>query len=157
MDQQCRETGAMPLYALQSVNFSVLDRGQYMEALYADITHTKDWDVAASSMRRMHPALASLLKLVTLNTYNPEKKRGRTEEAILAAVQKREKTRGVAYEGILLQLQRLRSQHNAPLLDRSEINGGIQTRAEQRLLEGRKRAEATHVVLLDARLGHRDD
>ena len=58
MDQQCRETGAMPLYALQSVNFSVLDRGQYMEALYADITHIKDWDVAASSMRRMHPALA---------------------------------------------------------------------------------------------------
>ena len=116
MDQNSRETGAMPLYAMQSVNFSVVNKDQYMDALYADITYTKNWDVAASSMRRMHPALASLLRLVTLNTYNPEKKRGRTEEAILAAVQKREKVRGVAYEGILSQLQRLRSQHNAPFL-----------------------------------------
>ena len=74
MDQNCRQTGAMPLHAMQSVNFSVVDKDQYMDALYADITHTKNWDVAASSMRRMHPALASLLKLVTLNTYNPEKK-----------------------------------------------------------------------------------
>ena len=74
MDQNSRETGAMPLYAMQSVNFSVVDRDQYMNALYADITYTKNWDVAASSMRRMHPALASLLRLVTLNTHNPEKK-----------------------------------------------------------------------------------
>ena len=63
MDQNSRETGAMPLYAMQSVNFSVVDRDQYMDALYADITYTKNWDVAASSMRRMHPALASLLRL----------------------------------------------------------------------------------------------
>ena len=116
MDKNCRESGTMPLYALQSVNFSVLDQGQYMDALYADVTHVQNWDVAASSMRRMHPALASLLKLVTLNTYNPEKKRGRTEEATLAAVERRERARGVAYEGILSQLQRLRSQHNAPFL-----------------------------------------
>ena len=96
MDQNSRETGAMPLYAMQSVNFSVVDRDQYMDALYADITYTKNWDVAASSMRRMHPALASLLRLVTLNTCNPEKKRGRTEEAVLAAVQRRESLRGHA-------------------------------------------------------------
>ena len=31
-------------------------------------------------------------------------------------MQRRERTRGVAYEGILSQLQRLRSQHNAPFL-----------------------------------------
>ena len=116
IDKTCREKGAMPLYALHSVNFSVLDRDQYMDALYADITHTSAWPVAASSMRRTHPALASLLKLVTFNTYNPEKKRGRTEEATLAAVSRRDKVRGVAYEGILSQLQRLRSQHNAPFL-----------------------------------------
>ena len=116
MDKNCRETGSMPLYALRSVNFSVLPRDQYMDALSADVTHVKNWDVAASSLRRMHPALASLLKLVALNTYNPEKKRGRTEEATLAAVERRERVRGVAYEGILSQLQRLRSQHNAPFL-----------------------------------------
>jgi hypothetical protein len=116
MDKNCRETGPMPLYALRSVNFSVLPRDQCMDALYADVTHVKNWDVAASPLRRMHPDLASLLKLVTLNTYNPEKKRGRTEEATLAAVERRERVRGVAFEGILSQLQRLRSQHNAPFL-----------------------------------------
>ena len=75
MDKNCRETGAMPLHALRSENFSLLERDQYMEALYADVTHVRNWDVAASSLRRMHPDLASLLKLVALNTYNPEKKR----------------------------------------------------------------------------------
>ena len=35
MDQNSRETGAMPLYAMQSVNFSVADRDQCMDALHA--------------------------------------------------------------------------------------------------------------------------
>ena len=93
MDKNCRETGSMPLYALRSVNFSVLPRGQYMDALYADVAHVKNWGVAAPPLRRMHPALASPLKLVALNTYNLETKRGRTEEATLAAVGRRERSR----------------------------------------------------------------
>ena len=39
IDNNCRETGAMPIFALQSVNFREVDRGQYMEAIYADITN----------------------------------------------------------------------------------------------------------------------
>ena len=65
-------------------------------------------------MRRLHPGLTGMLKLVALNTYNPNAKRGRDEEAIGAALQRREQVRGVDYEGILSQLLRLRSQHNAP-------------------------------------------
>ena len=109
IDNNCRETGAMPIFALQSVNFREVDRGQYMEAIYADITHVSNWPVAASSLRRMHPAL-------TLNTYDPSKKRGCTKEATLAAVDRRDRVRGVAYESVLSQLQRLRSQNNAPFL-----------------------------------------
>ena len=73
IDKNCRETGAMPIFALQSVNFSEVNRGQYMEAIYADITHVSNWHVASSSLRRMHPALTGLLKLLTLNTYDPTK------------------------------------------------------------------------------------
>ena len=116
IDNNCRETGAMPIFALQSVNFREVDRGQYMEAIYADITNMSNWPVAASSLRRMHPALTGLLKLLTLNTYDPSKKRKRTEEATLAAVDRRDRVRGVAYESVLSQLQRLRSQNNAPFL-----------------------------------------
>ena len=116
IDNNCRETGAMPIFALQSVNFREVDRDQYMEAIYADITHVSNWHVASSSLRRMHPALTGLLKLLTLNSYNSNKKRGRTEEATLAAVERRDRVRGVAYERVLSQLQRLRSQNNAPFL-----------------------------------------
>ena len=115
-DKECRETGAMPFYALASVNYSVLDRDQHMEAVYNDVTHVSNWRLAASALRRMHPGLTGLLKLVTLNTYNPAAKRGRSEEAIAAALERRDKVRAVAFESILSQLQRLRSQHNAPFL-----------------------------------------
>ena len=87
-----------------------------MEAVYADITHVSHWPVAASSLRRMHPALTGLLRLLTLNTYDASKKRGRTEEATLAAVDRRDRVRGVASKSVLSQLQRLRSQNNAPFL-----------------------------------------
>ena len=139
----------MPYYALRSVNFSVDDRGQYMEALYADVTHRSNWSIVSSMMRRLHPGLTGMLKLVTLNTYNPNAKRGRDEEAIGAALQRREQVRGVAYEGILSQLLRLRSQHNAPFYTGAKIHGGIPAGAEKRLLARRYFAEATHVVYLD--------
>ena len=113
-DKNCRNNGTMPYYALHSVNFSVDDRDQYMEALYADVTHRSNWSIVSSMMRRLHPGLTGMLKLVTLNTYNPNAKRGRDEEAIGAALQRREQVRGVAHEGILSQLLRIRSQHNAP-------------------------------------------
>ena len=74
IDNNCRETGAMPIFALQSVNFSEVNRDHYMEAIYADITHVSNWHMASSSLRRMHPALTGLLKLLTLNTYDPGKK-----------------------------------------------------------------------------------
>ena len=104
IDKNCRETGAMPIFALQSVNFSEVNRDHYMEAIYADITHVSNWHVASSSLRRMHPALTGLLKLLTLNTYDPSRKRKRTEEATLAAVDRRNRVRGVAYESVLSQL-----------------------------------------------------
>ena len=116
IDNNCRETGAMPIFALQSVNFREVDRDQYMEAIYADITNMSNWPVAASSLRRMPPALMGLLRLLTLNTYDASIKRDRTEEATLAAVDRRDRVRGVAYESVLSQLQRLRSQNNAPFL-----------------------------------------
>ena len=78
------------------------------------MAHCTNWPVVSSMMRRLHPGLTGMLKLVTLNTYNPNAKRGRDEEAIGAVLQRREQVRGVAYEGILSQLLRLRSQHNAP-------------------------------------------
>ena len=76
-DKNCRGNGTMPYYALHSVNFSVDERGQYMDALYADVTHCTNWSVVSSMMRRLHPGLTGMLKLVTLNTYNPNAKRGR--------------------------------------------------------------------------------
>ena len=85
-----------------------------MKALYADVTNRSNWSVVSSMMRRLHPGLTGMLKLVTLNTYNPNAKRGRGEKAIGAPLQRREQVRGVAYEGILSQLLRLRLQHNAP-------------------------------------------
>ena len=33
IDNNCRETGAMPIFALQSVNFREVNRDQYMEAI----------------------------------------------------------------------------------------------------------------------------
>ena len=42
MDKNCRETGAMPLHALRPVGFGLLGRGQYMEALYADVAHVQN-------------------------------------------------------------------------------------------------------------------
>ena len=63
IDNNCRETGAMPIFALQSVKVSEVNRDQYMEAIYADITNMSNWPVAASSLRRMPPALMGLLTL----------------------------------------------------------------------------------------------
>ena len=42
IDNNCRENGAMPIFALQSVNFREVNRDQYMEAIYADITHVSN-------------------------------------------------------------------------------------------------------------------
>ena len=158
IDNNCRETGAMPIFALQPVQTSEVDRDQYMEAIYADITHVSNWPVAASALRRMHPALTGLLRLLTLNTYDASKKRKRTKLRGYSS------SRRPAQQGTRSSLQKrpvpaakAAVAKQRPIFDCPEINCCVPTGAEQGLLEGRKCAEATHVVLLDAQLCARDD
>ena len=113
--------------------------------------------MAASSLRRMHPALTGLLRLLTLNTYDASKKRKRTKEATLAAVDRRDRVHGVAYESVLSQLQRLRSQNNAPFLTVLKSMVAFRQGLNKDYWRAEECAEATHVVLLDAQLCARDD
>ena len=102
-----------------SVNYKRHSPKDHREALHEELTNAGDYHVAAGALRRLHPFLYSFMQDLTTNTYDAEKyhnRKGHDEETTLRALDGRESKRGAAYKMILSQLQRLRSEHNAPFL-----------------------------------------
>ena len=104
---------------ITTVNYKRHSPKEHREALHEELTHTGDYTVAAGALRCLHPFLYSFMQDLTTNTYDAEKyhkRKGHDEQTTLRALDGRDSKRGAAYEMILSQLQRLRSEHNAPFL-----------------------------------------
>ena len=107
------------VYELATVNYSRHSRQDHRDALYNELTDRQNYALAAGALRRLHPFLTSWIRGLTDNTYNARKYHKRInsgEEATQRAVQDREEARGIVCEVVLSQMQRLRSEHNAPFL-----------------------------------------
>ena len=107
------------VYELATVNYSRHSRQEHRDALYNELTDRQNYALAAGALRRLHPFLTSWIRGLTDNTYNARKHHKRInsgEEATQRAVQGREEARGIVCEMVLSQMQRLRSEHNAPFL-----------------------------------------
>ena len=111
--------GTFPLFRLATVNYSHHKRTDHHLALYNEIINRQDYAVATGALRRLHPFLTSFIRDLTDNTYDAEKyqKRKKSDaETIARAVQDRKDSRGIVCNMIMSQMQRLRSEHNAPFL-----------------------------------------
>ena len=107
------------VYELATVNYSRHSRQGHRDALYNELTDRQNYALAAGALRRLHPFLTSWIRGLTDNTYDARKYHKRInsgEEATQRAVQDREGARGIVCEMVLSQMQRLRSEHNAPFL-----------------------------------------
>ena len=111
--------GKFSVYELATVNYSRHSKQDHRDALYNELTDRQNYALAAGALRRLHPFLTSWIRDLTDNTYNARKYHKRInsgEEATQRAVQDREEARGIVCEMVLSQMQRLRSEHNAPFL-----------------------------------------
>ena len=111
--------GKFSVYELATVNYSRHSRQGHRDALYNELTDRQNYALAAGALRRLHPFLTSWIRDLTDNTYNARKYHKRInsgEEATQRAVQDRDEARGIVCEMVLSQMQRLRSEHNAPFL-----------------------------------------
>ena len=111
--------GKFSVYELATVNYSRHSRQGHRDALYNELTDRQNYALAAGALRRLHPFLTSFIRDLTDNTYDARKYHKRVnsgEEATQRAVQDREEARGIVCEMVLSQMQRLRSEHNAPFL-----------------------------------------
>ena len=109
----------LSVYELATVNYSRHSRQGHRNALYNELADRQNYALAAGALRRLHPFLTSWIRDLTDNTYSARKYHKRInsgEEATQRAVQDREEARGIVCEMVLSQMQRLRSEHNAPFL-----------------------------------------
>ena len=117
--QNLSQAQRFSVYELASVNYSCHSRQDHRDALYNELTDRPNYALAAGALRRLHPFLTSFIRDLTDNTYDATKYHKRInsdEETTLRAVQDREDARGIVCEMIMSQMQRLRSEHNAPFM-----------------------------------------
>ena len=106
------------LFTLVSVNPKVDDMAEYRNLLQVDVCNTDCYNMGLSSLGRIHLPLSKFFRMLTANKTDPRANAKRyrpSEEAAARAEERYNHTRRVAIEGIIAQLQRIRSKENAPL------------------------------------------
>ena len=116
--QQNAGDAGYDLFSLSSVNQRVDDMKEYRNLLQVDVANTQCYERGLSTGRRQHAPLAKFFQMLIANKTDPRanaKRRRQSAEATELAVENYKHARAVALDGIIAQLQRLRSKDNAPL------------------------------------------
>ena len=140
---------AIPLFRMASLNRKHDDLGEGRRLLKVDLINPYCYPQAASCLRRLHAPLVAMLQMITANSTDPQKnarKRGRDADSAQQAAEHYYARRGLVMEGVLSQLQRLRSKDNTPFLTVLKSFVALKTglhkkywdaEAKQKLLMGR--------------------
>ena len=110
---------AMPLFSMATLNRKHDDLGEGRRLLKVDLINPDCYPQAASCLRRLHSPLVAMLQMITDNSTDPKKnakKRGLDADSAQLAADQYYARRGLVTEGILSQMQRLRSKDNTPFL-----------------------------------------